>query len=111
MHRFNKAQQDALLPAVEDGLVVLIGATTENPFFSVNSPLLSRATLWRLEPLADDDLAEVVRRGARGRGGRRPTDEAVAALVSVADGDARAALGTLEVAAGPGRGASRSRST
>ena len=69
VHRFNKAQQDALLPAVEEGLVVLIGATTENPFFEVNSPLLSRATLWRLEPLADDDLAAVVRAGPGGRGG------------------------------------------
>ncbi len=69
-----RRQQDALLPAVEEGLVVLIGATTENPFFSVNSPLLSRSTLWRLEPLGDDDIAEVVRRGPRGRGGDgRPT--------------------------------------
>ncbi|HXQ90872.1 MAG TPA: replication-associated recombination protein A [Acidimicrobiales bacterium] len=97
VHRFNKAQQDALLPAVEDGLVVLIGATTENPFFSVNSPLLSRATLWRLEPLASHDIEEVVRRGLEVEHARAD-DDAVAALVSVADGDARAALGTLEVA-------------
>ena len=97
VHRFNKAQQDALLPSVEDGLVVLIGATTENPFFSVNSPLLSRSTLWRLEALDDDDLATVVRRALE-REGAEATDEAVDALVSVADGDARAALGTLEVA-------------
>src|SRR5476649_1281132 len=59
VHRFNKSQQDALLPSVEDGLIVLIGATTENPFFSVNSPLLSRSTLWRLEPLDDAELATV----------------------------------------------------
>jgi putative ATPase len=98
VHRFNKAQQDALLPAVEDGLVVLIGATTENPFFSVNSPLLSRATLWRLEPLDADDLAEVVRRGLNAEGAIADA-AAVEALVSLADGDARAALGTLEVAA------------
>src|SRR5208283_460765 len=52
VHRFNKAQQDVLLPAVEEGLVVLIGATTENPYFEVNAPLMSRATLWRLEPLS-----------------------------------------------------------
>jgi putative ATPase len=97
VHRFNKSQQDALLPSVEDGLIVLIGATTENPFFSVNSPLLSRSTLWRLEALSDDDLAVVVRRALEVEGARA-TDEAVAALVSVADGDARAALGTLEVA-------------
>ena len=97
VHRFNKAQQDALLPAVEEGLIVLIGATTENPFFSVNSPLLSRATLWRLEPLADEDLAEVVRRGLTASGAHAD-DDAVAALVGLADGDARAALGALEVA-------------
>ncbi len=97
VHRFNKSQQDALLPAVEEGLVVLIGATTENPFFSVNSPLLSRATLWRLEPLGDEDIAEVIRRGLEVEQARAD-DDAVAAMVSVADGDARAALGTLEVA-------------
>ena len=97
VHRFNKAQQDALLPSVEDGLVVLIGATTENPFFSVNSPLLSRSTLWRLDALGDEDVAAVVRR-ALGAEGATATDDAVDALVSVADGDARAALGTLEVA-------------
>ena len=98
VHRFNRSQQDALLPSVEEGLIVLIGATTENPFFQVNAPLLSRSTLWRLEPLS--------RRGA-GRGGGpgparpkgpRPTPEAVAALVGLADGDARAVLTTLEVA-------------
>jgi putative ATPase len=97
VHRFNKSQQDALLPAVEEGLVVLIGATTENPYFSVNSPLLSRATLWRLEPLGDHDIAEVIRRGLEAESSSAEQD-AVQALVSVADGDARAALGTLEVA-------------
>jgi putative ATPase len=97
VHRFNKSQQDALLPSVEDGLIVLIGATTENPFFSVNSPLLSRSTLWRLEALGPDDLAAVIRR-ALDHEKAEATDEAVDALVSVADGDARAALGTLEVA-------------
>ncbi len=63
VHRFNRSQQDALLPSVEEGLLVLIGATTENPFFEVNAPLLSRSTLWRLEPLSLDDLEEVVARG------------------------------------------------
>ena len=98
VHRFNKAQQDVLLPAVEDGLVVLIGATTENPYFEVNAPLLSRSTLWRLEPLSDDDVAEVLRRGAALEG-VRVDDEAMDALVASAGGDGRAALTTLEVAA------------
>src|SRR5439155_24339810 len=62
VHRFNKAQQDALLPAVESGVVTLIGATTENPFFEVNAPLISRSTIFRLEPLASADLEIVVDR-------------------------------------------------
>jgi putative ATPase len=97
VHRFNRAQQDALLPAVEEGLIVLIGATTENPFFSVNSPLLSRATLWRLEPLADDEVHELVTRALE-RENVEASPEAITALVSIAEGDARSALGTLEVA-------------
>jgi putative ATPase len=97
VHRFNRSQQDALLPSVEEGLLVLIGATTENPFFEVNAPLLSRSTLWRLEPLTDEDLAEVVARGLASEGGTADAD-AVAALVGLADGDARAVLTTLEVA-------------
>jgi putative ATPase len=97
VHRFNRGQQDALLPAVEAGLVVLIGATTENPYFSVNSPLLSRSTLWRLYPLSDDDIREVVARGLAAEG-TTAEEAAVDELVSVADGDARAALGTLEIA-------------
>src|SRR5688572_13103434 len=64
IHRFNKAQQDALLPAVEEGIVTLIGATTENPYFEVNSALLSRAQIYELEPLSDEELALIVRRGA-----------------------------------------------
>ena len=104
VHRFNKSQQDVLLPAVEDGLVVLIGATTENPFFEVNPPLLSRATLWRLDALADEDLETLIRRGleARGRrrrGGRRGRPR------GRCDGDARAALTTLEVAVALARAA------
>ena len=62
IHRFNKAQQDALLPHVEDGTITLVGATTENPYFEVNSALLSRMRVWRLEPLSDEDVATVVRR-------------------------------------------------
>jgi putative ATPase len=97
VHRFNKAQQDVLLPAVEEGLVVLVGATTENPFFEVNPPLMSRATLWRLEPLSEDELGVVVQRGLDAEGARAEPD-ALAALVATADGDARAALTTLELA-------------
>ncbi|MBX7161646.1 MAG: AAA family ATPase, partial [Acidimicrobiia bacterium] len=72
IHRFNRAQQDALLPAVEDGLVVLVGATTENPYFEINGPLLSRALLFRLEPLDDADVGDVIDRALadpRGLGG------------------------------------------
>jgi putative ATPase len=97
VHRFNRAQQDALLPAVEEGLVVLIGATTENPFFSVNSPLLSRSTLWRLEALTDEEMRIVIDRGLAAEDARAH-DDAIDALVSLADGDARAALGALELA-------------
>lgn len=97
VHRFNRAQQDALLPAVEDGLVVFIGATTENPFFSVNAPLLSRSTLWRLDPLTDDEVGEVVDR-ALSLEGAKMREEGRRLLVAMADGDARAALGTLEIA-------------
>lgn len=97
VHRFNRAQQDALLPAVEAGVVTLIGATTENPFFSVNSPLLSRCTLWRLEALTDEDIAELIERGLKEEGASAEP-EGIAEIVSVADGDARAALGTLEIA-------------
>lgn len=97
VHRFNRSQQDALLPSVEEGLLVLIGATTENPFFQVNAPLLSRSTLWRLEPLSDEELADVVGRGLAAEQASAEPD-AVAALVGLADGDARAVLTTLEVA-------------
>jgi len=98
VHRFNKAQQDVLLPAVEEGVVVLVGATTENPYFEVNAPLMSRATLWRLEPLSTEELDVVVARGLEAES-VEADPEALAALVRAADGDARAALGTLELAA------------
>ena len=97
VHRFNRAQQDALLPAVEDGSVVLIGATTENPYVSINAPLLSRSTLFRLRPLADDDIREVVGRGLAAEGATAD-EEAVDHLVSRVDGDARAVLTAVEVA-------------
>ncbi len=97
VHRFNKAQQDVLLPAVEEGVVVLIGATTENPFFEVNAPLMSRSTLWRLEPLDLEDLRVVVARGLAAEGASAD-DAALDALVASAAGDARSALTTLETA-------------
>ncbi len=97
VHRFNKAQQDLLLPATETGEVVLIGATTENPYFEVNAALMSRSTLWRLRPLGDDDLATLVRRGLELRDASI-TDEALSAITSSADGDARSALTTLDTA-------------
>src|SRR5215468_2986353 len=88
IHRFNKAQQDALLPAVEEGLVVLVGATTENPYFEVISALLSRCAVYQLEPLADGELAEILRRGAEALGVEL-TDEVIAAIALRAGGDAR----------------------
>ncbi|HYY33684.1 MAG TPA: replication-associated recombination protein A [Gaiellaceae bacterium] len=97
IHRFNKAQQDALLPAVESGLLVLIGATTENPYFEVNSALLSRTQIYELEPLSVEDLAIVVRGGAAELGADVP-DELVSLIAQKAGGDARAALSTLELA-------------
>ena len=97
IHRFNKAQQDALLPAVESGLLILIGATTENPYFEVNSALLSRAQIYELEPLSVEDLAMVVRRGAEEIEADVP-DELVDLIARKAGGDARAALNTLELA-------------
>jgi putative ATPase len=98
IHRFNKAQQDALLPAVESGLLVLIGATTENPYFEVNSALLSRAQIYELEPLSSEDLGTVVRRGAAELGGVEVPDELISHIAAKAGGDARAALNTLELA-------------
>jgi putative ATPase len=98
IHRFNKAQQDALLPAVEDGTLTLIGATTENPFFEVNPPLRSRSTLFRLEPLDADSLATLVRRGLDALG-TTASDDAVQLLVERAGGDGRQVLTSLEVAA------------
>ncbi|HEX4430179.1 MAG TPA: replication-associated recombination protein A [Frankiaceae bacterium] len=100
VHRFSKAQQDVLLPAVENGWLALVAATTENPFFSVISPLLSRSLLLRLEPLTADDVREVIRRALadpRGYGGRLTlTPEAEDHLVTLAGGDARRALTSLE---------------
>jgi putative ATPase len=97
IHRFNKAQQDTVLPAVETGLLTLIGATTENPYFEVNSALLSRTQIYELQPLSHDELQVVVRRGVVELGARVP-DELVALIARRAGGDARAALTILELA-------------
>ncbi len=98
IHRFNKAQQDALLPAVEDGTLVLIGATTENPFFEVNPPLRSRSTLFRLEPLTTEDLGQLVERGLEALGATA-SEDAIDLLISRSGGDGRQVLTSLEVAA------------
>ena len=97
IHRFNKAQQDALLPSVEEGLITLIGATTENPYFEVNSALLSRMQIYTLEPLDLDELAVVVRRGAAELDADVP-DDLVEGIARRAGGDARNALNILELA-------------
>jgi len=105
IHRFNKGQQDVLLPDVESGVVRLIGATTHNPFFFVNSPLVSRSQIFELQPLTEEDLLELLRRALadpeRGLGHVKikADDEALRHLVKVADGDARKALNSLEIAA------------
>ena len=104
IHRFNKAQQDALLPHVEDGTIILIGATTENPYFEVNSPLLSRSRVFQFRTLSKEETIGLLRRALadteRGYGTRpiRITDEAVDHLAEVAGGDARTALNALELA-------------
>ena len=106
VHRFSKTQQDALLPAVENGWVTLIAATTENPSFSVVTPLLSRSLLLTLQPLTEDDVAELLRRAVadpRGLNGRVSlSDDALGHLVRLCGGDARRALTALEAAAGIG---------
>jgi putative ATPase len=105
IHRFNKAQQDALLPAVENGWIVLVGATTENPGFEVNSPLMSRSLLFRLEALTDDDVKSILERALtdkqRGLGnlGLGIDDDALEHIAAGVGGDARAGLNVLEAAA------------
>ncbi|MEA3342282.1 MAG: AAA family ATPase [Chloroflexota bacterium] len=104
IHRWNRAQQDALLPHVENGDIVLIGATTENPYFEVIAPLVSRSRVFQFEPLTDDDVVTIVRNGLadpeRGYGARNVQldENALAHLARVAGGDARAALNALELA-------------
>ena len=103
IHRFNKAQQDALLPAVERGVVVLIGATTENPYFTVNAPLLSRMRIFPFEPLSVQDIKELLQRTLLEPSSRleavEATEEALDHLAAMANGDARSSLNALELAA------------
>ncbi len=104
IHRWNRAQQDALLPHVEEGTVILIGATTENPYFQVIAPLVSRSRVFQFKPLTDDDMAALLQHALadpdRGYGTRqvRLDDDALAHLVRIAGGDARAVLNALELA-------------
>jgi putative ATPase len=104
IHRFNRAQQDILLPDVENGLILLVGATTENPFFSVNSPLVSRSQIFQFAPISEDDIKALVRRAIadkeRGFGklNLRVDDDAIGHWALTSDGDARRALNALEIA-------------
>lgn len=103
IHRFNKSQQDYLLPFVEDGTIVLIGATTENPYFEVNSALISRSVIFRLEPLSKDDIAALLRRAVydveKGMGAYHAeiSDDALEFLADMSNGDARTALNAIEL--------------
>jgi putative ATPase len=103
IHRFNKAQQDVLLPEVEEGVVILAGVTTENPFFTINSPLVSRSRIFQFEPLSVEEIKTLLRRALadqrRGLGRRevRMHDDALEFLAAVSDGDARRAISALEV--------------
>jgi len=97
IHRFNKAQQDTLLPGLEEGLVTLIGATTENPYFELNSALLSRMQVYELEPLSEEQLLEVVRRGAQALAAGELAPAVEELIVRRSGGDARSALGILEL--------------
>ncbi len=104
IHRFNRAQQDVLLSDVEQGTIILIGATTENPFFAINSPLISRSQIFRFEPLSDDDIRRLILRAVSdkergfGKYNIKITDDAVDYFIKMSDGDARRALTGLEVA-------------
>jgi putative ATPase len=103
LHRFNRAQQDILLPEVEEGIVILIGATTQNPFFAINSPLLSRSQIFTFEPLTPDHIKALLRRAVadkeRGLGdiAVKMHDDALDFLAEISDGDARRALSALEI--------------
>ncbi len=103
IHRFNRAQQDVLLPDVEDGIVILVGATTQNPFFAINSALISRSTVFEFQPLSNDEIKTVLRRALQdtacglGQEEVQLDDDALEFLAATSDGDARRALGALEI--------------
>ena len=103
IHRFNKGQQDYLLPFVEDGTIVLVGATTENPYFEVNGALISRSIIFELKPLSKEDIKEILKRAVydkeRGMGSYKADidDEALEFLADIANGDARSALNAIEL--------------
>src|SRR5690606_7813682 len=117
LHRFNKAQQDILLGDVEDGVIVLIGATTENPFFSINSALVSRSQIFQFTPLGEEDIRLVLRRAIAdpqngyGKLDLNVTDEAIDHWVTTSDGDARRALTALEIAVRSSRTGTAGQST
>ena len=103
IHRFNKSQQDYLLPFVEDGTLILIGATTENPYFEVNGALISRSTIFELKPLSKDDIITIIKKAVydkeKGMGSLNPTidDDACEFLADMCNGDARNALNAIEI--------------
>lgn len=105
IHRFNKAQQDVLMPDVEDGIIILIGTTTENPYFSVNSALLSRSQIFQFKPLNEKNIKNIIKRAIRdeekglGDIALKVDDEAIKHLARISDGDARKALNAFEIAA------------
>ncbi|MFZ2206377.1 MAG: replication-associated recombination protein A [Microgenomates group bacterium] len=103
IHRFNKSQQDAFLPHVEDGSIILIGATTENPGFEVNAPLISRSQVYKLEALTDDEIKEIVLHATEGYKGRKWEKDAIAHIVKSSNGDARTAINAIELASSFGR--------
>ena len=105
IHRFNKLQQDALLPYVEDGTVILIGATTENPYFSVNKALISRSTVFKLQPLTNENIIQVLKKAVmdtkKGLGnlGIKVDDNVLQMIAELSNGDVRVALNSIEIAA------------
>lgn len=103
IHRFNKSQQDAFLPHVEDGSIILIGATTENPGFEVNAPLISRAQVYKLEALTDEEIRKIVLRACSEYKGRKWDAEAIDHIVTSSNGDARTAINAVELASSFGR--------
>ena len=103
IHRFNKGQQDAFLPHVEDGSIILIGATTENPGFEVNAPLISRSQVYVLTALTDEEIAQIVDRAIKEYPGRKWSEDAIHHIVKSSNGDARTAINAVEIASSLGR--------